>query len=225
MNTAELKPGKEPIRLFQSNILEFFTHIHPAVVLVVYLPLILFLLIYGILDGPAGSEGLAGAAGQALPGGVWTIPLYWLAGLLFWTPSEYLLHRFLFHFTPRRPWQERVSFLFHGVHHAQPMVKTRLVMPPAVSLPLAALFFLFFRLVFLVIPGGLPAALIVCSGFLTGYLSYDMLHYAMHHFNIKSGYVQKVRRNHMRHHSLTPNKRFGVTTVFWDRVFGTYVGD
>lgn len=211
MNTAETRSSKEPIRLFQSDILEFFTHIHPAAVAAVYLPLLLFLLAFGTL--------------QTAPGGGWAVPLLWAAGLLIWTPAEYLLHRFLFHFTPRTPRQERVSFLFHGVHHAQPMVKTRLVMPPALSLPLAGLFFLFFRLVFQVIPGGLAATLLLSSGFLTGYLLYDMLHYAMHHFDIKSGYVQKVRRNHMRHHALTPNKRFGVTTLFWDRVFGTYVED
>ena len=219
MNTADTKSGKEPIRLFQSDILEFFTHIHPAAVAAVYLPLIGLLLAIGIRYAPPG----AGPA--ATPGGGWLVPLLWAAGLLIWTPAEYLLHRFLFHFAPRTPRQERVSFLFHGVHHSQPMVKTRLVMPPALSLPLAGLFFLFFRLVFLVIPGGLAATLILSSGFLTGYLLYDMLHYAMHHFNIKSGYVQKVRRNHMRHHALTPNKRFGVTTLFWDRVFGTYVED
>ncbi|MCF7947630.1 MAG: sterol desaturase family protein [Spirochaetia bacterium] len=211
MNTADTTSSKEPIRLFQSDILEFFTHIHPAAVAAVYLPLILFLLMFGTLQGA--------------PGGAWVVPLLWAVGLLMWTPSEYLLHRFLFHFTPRTPRQERVSFLFHGVHHAQPMVKTRLVMPPALSLPLAGLFFLFFRLVFLAMPGGLAATLIVSSGFLSGYLLYDMLHYAMHHFNIKSGYVQKVRRNHMRHHALTPNKRFGVTTLFWDRIFRTYVED
>ena len=209
MNTADTKSGKEPIRLFRSDLLEFFTHIHPAVVAAVYLPLILVLLVFGTL--------------QRAPGGIWAAALLWAAGLLIWTPAEYLLHRFLFHFTPRTPRQERVSFLFHGVHHAQPMVKTRLVMPPAVSLPLAGLFFLLFRLLFLLIPGGYAEAMILSSGFLAGYLSYDMLHYAMHHFNIKSGYVQKVRRNHMRHHALTPDKRFGVTTVFWDRVFGTYV--
>jgi len=211
MNTAEIKSGKEPIRLFQSGILEFFTHIHPAVVAVIYTALILFLLGFGIL--------------QRAPGEYWLVPLLWAAGLLLWTPAEYLLHRFLFHFTPRTPRQKRVSFLFHGVHHAQPMVKTRLVMPPLLSLPLAGLFFLLFRLVFLVIPGGPAAPMILSSGFLTGYLLYDMLHYAMHHFNIKSGYVHKVRRNHMRHHALTPNQRFGVTTVFWDRLFGTYVED
>ncbi len=40
MNTADTKSGKEPIRLFQSDIFEFFTHIHPAAVAAVYLPLI-----------------------------------------------------------------------------------------------------------------------------------------------------------------------------------------
>ena len=34
-----------------------------------------------------------------------------------------------------------MHFIIHGVHHDHPNDKLRLVMPPAVSIPLAALFF------------------------------------------------------------------------------------
>jgi sterol desaturase/sphingolipid hydroxylase (fatty acid hydroxylase superfamily) len=208
-NTQPVHSNKEPIRLFKSDFLEFFTHIHPAAVLAIFLPLVIGFAVSGMRNTSTG----------ALP----YLPVFWVLGLLIWTPTEYLLHRFLFHFSPRGKTQKRISFLFHGIHHAQPMVKTRLVMPPIVSLPLAALFYGLFHLLLRVTGFGPGLSDMLFSGFLAGYLSYDMLHYSMHHFNIKSGYLQKIRRNHMRHHALTPNKRFGVTTLFWDRVFGTYV--
>jgi len=61
---------------------------------------------------------------------VWaSIPAFF-GGILLWSFAEYCLHRFIFHFTPRTQRQKRIAFLMHGVHHAQPRVKTRLVMPP-----------------------------------------------------------------------------------------------
>ena len=36
--------SEEPIRLFKSDFLEFFTHIHPAVVLLLYVPVVVFFL-------------------------------------------------------------------------------------------------------------------------------------------------------------------------------------
>ena len=35
----------EPIRLFESDFLEFFTHIHPAVVLIIWVPVMVVFLI------------------------------------------------------------------------------------------------------------------------------------------------------------------------------------
>jgi len=229
MNQSDIKHEREPIRLFHSGFLEYFTHVNPVLVPLLYIPAISYLLYRG-----------AAYTGDYRWG---VLVLFWITGLAVWSPVEYLLHRFFFHFKPRGQRQERISFLFHGVHHAQPMVKTRLVMPPMVSIPLAVLFYFLFRLtVTLVIllidrtggsmipgiDGSIHAAWPVYplfAGFLSGYVLYDMLHYSMHHFNIKSGYIRKIRRHHMRHHSLTPDKRFGVTSDIWDRVFGTHVAD
>jgi sterol desaturase/sphingolipid hydroxylase (fatty acid hydroxylase superfamily) len=132
-----------------------------------------------------------------------------------------MVHRFVFHFPPRTPWQERLSFLFHGVHHAQPRSKTRLVMPPMVSVPLALLFYALFYLVVVVllgVPHWLPA---LFAGFVSGYLAYDMLHYAMHHAPMRARPLKYVRRYHMLHHTQTPGRRFGVSSPLWDWVFGT----
>ena len=43
-----------------------------------------------------------------------------LIGFFVWTISEYLLHRFVFHFAAKTERGQRIAFLFHGVHHAQP---------------------------------------------------------------------------------------------------------
>jgi sterol desaturase/sphingolipid hydroxylase (fatty acid hydroxylase superfamily) len=122
-----------PIRLFKSNFLEFFTHISPVTVTAIWLPVAGYFLARSIESASVGT------------GFAFYIPAGLVLGLFIWTLSEYLLHRFVFHFQPRQAWQERVIFLFHGIHHAQPQCKTRLVMPPVVSAPMAFLFFSLFQ--------------------------------------------------------------------------------
>ena len=63
-----------------------------------------------------------------------------LGGLGIWTLTEYWLHRLLFHWEPDNEFGRRMHFIIHGVHHDHPNDRMRLVMPPAVSIPLAALF-------------------------------------------------------------------------------------
>lgn len=208
MAHPEISRSREPIRLFESGFLEFFTHVHPAVILAIWAPVLAYFLYRAI-------------AGLVPAGAAYVIPVSFVIGLLIWTLAEYILHRFVFHFPARTPRQERLSFLFHGVHHAQPMSKTRLVMPPAVSIPLALLFYGLFLLVVGVAVGRPHWVAPLFAGFATGYLFYDMLHYSMHHLRMRGGYLKFVRRHHMQHHGATPDLRFGVTSAFWDRVFGT----
>ncbi len=205
MAKIKINTSDEPIRLFKSDLLEFFTHISPIAILVIWLPVVGIFLFLSITSNTSLSILFAG----------------FVLGLFFWTLAEYSLHRFVFHFPAKTPWQERLSFLFHGIHHEQPRIKTRLVMPPAVSIPLAAVFFglfyLFFGLIFSLQLWISP----VFSGFIFGYVIYDMLHYSTHHISMKKGYLRLVRQQHMHHHFQTPNMRFGVTSPIWDYVFGT----
>ena len=207
--------NEQPIRLFKSSFLEFFTHVHPVVVLIIWLPVALYHLALAV---------------SALPVSGLT-PLHlvigFLIGAVVWSLTEYTVHRFIFHFEPKSPppWLERMIFLFHGIHHAQPWDKTRLVMPPAVSVPLALLFyFLFSR-----IAGGLMGAPqwvdVLFSGFVVGYVAYDMIHYATHHLPMKWGVLKWLKKHHMLHHYKTPNERYGVSSPAWDVVFGTYPDD
>ena len=198
----------EPIRLFQSDFLEFFTHISPVTIVVLWLPIAVWLIVHAALT----------VRGPAFPA---FIPLGFLAGLILWTFAEYTLHRFLFHHKPSSPRQERIFFLFHGIHHAQPQVKTRLVMPFPVSIPMAALFF---GLFYLILGVGLKSSQWVAplmSGYLVGYLAYDLIHYATHHVPMRSGYAKYIKRHHMQHHYKDPATRFGVSSPIWDWVFGT----
>ncbi len=198
----------ESMRLFKSDFLEFFTHITPLAVLVMWVPVVVLLLAYAIVNSP-------------VAGFPWHILLGIGLGLLLWTAAEYNLHRFLFHYEPTNPRLERIFFLFHGVHHAQPQDKTRLVMPPVVSIPLALLFYGLFYLIFATILQAGHWVVPVMVGFMIGYLVYDMIHYATHHFPMRSGYLKYLKRYHMMHHYKDPDARFGVSSPLWDYVFGT----
>jgi len=194
-----------PIRLFNSNFMEFFTHISPVVVIIIYLPVVLYL--YG--RAAAGGFNL----GQVL--------LSLLIGLFIWSFLEYTLHRFVFHYRPRSPRQERIVFLFHGVHHAQPQCKTRLVMPPVVSLPMVGILFLLYNSLVGGLLGQPDWAQPLFAASLLGYLTYDLTHYATHHLPMRSGVLKALKRYHMLHHYRTPDARYGVSSPLWDLVFAT----
>jgi sterol desaturase/sphingolipid hydroxylase (fatty acid hydroxylase superfamily) len=198
-----------PIRLFKSDFLEFFTHISPVVVVILWLPIIIYFFVNSFRYVQPG----------AFP---FFIPIGFVAGILFWTFAEYMIHRFLFHYPAKSERAKKVFFLFHGVHHAQPHIKTRLVMPPVVSIPMALLAYGLLTLIvgsLLHSTAWVPA---LFSGFLTGYLGYDLIHYATHHAHMRRGIFKFLKRYHMQHHYKTPNMRFGVSSPLWDHVFGTY---
>jgi len=198
----------QPIRLFKSDFLEFFTHISPVTIVVVWLPVAVWLLVYA-------------AAGARAHASAIFVPAGFLIGLFLWSLAEYTLHRFLFHHKPANASQERLFFLFHGIHHAQPQVKTRLVMPLPVSIPMAVLFFALFSMVVGTLLKSPEWVAPLMAGFLIGYLLYDLTHYATHHFAMRSGYAKYIKRHHMQHHYKDAGTRFGVSSPLWDWVFGT----
>jgi sterol desaturase/sphingolipid hydroxylase (fatty acid hydroxylase superfamily) len=210
MDHLPVDKSKDPvsIRLFQSDFLEFFTHISPLTITVFWVPIVILLLFLAARAAPAG----------AFP---WHIPAAFITGLFLWTLGEYTLHRFLFHHQAKTEKAQRLFFLFHGVHHAQPQDKTRLVMPFPVSVPMALLFYGLFTLVLGVWLKAAPWVNPMAAGFLAGYLVYDLTHYAQHHFPMRSGYAKYIKRYHMAHHYKSPSTRFGVSSPLWDWVFGT----
>ena len=198
MKKNYISNSEESRRMFKSGLFEVLSKVHFSVPLFIYIPVIIFFTYQAFSNG-------IGIAGYAL---------FFLIGLAVWTATEYLLHRFIFHYYPSSEFGKRVHFIFHGVHHDYPKDKKRLVLPPSASIPLAALFYFLFSL-FL----ANEKLYAFFPGFLLGYLIYDMLHYAMHHHNFKSGIMKRVKQHHMLHHYQDPEHGYGVSSSLWDIIF------
>jgi dihydroceramide fatty acyl 2-hydroxylase len=186
-------------RMFESDLLDKVSRVHPAVPPILFGPVIVAGVVLGLLDGAG-----------------WMTLVWILCGYVFWTLTEYWLHRIVFHFEPDHGIGARLHFIIHGVHHDHPNDPMRLVMPPSVSVPLAVLFVWVFYLV-----AGSPAFMPFASGFLGGYLFYDMLHYHVHHHRPRTWMGRRLRELHMRHHFQDHDRGYGVSAPFWDHVFGT----
>ncbi|GAB1464291.1 sterol desaturase family protein [Pedobacter sp.] len=191
--------SKESTRMFKSDLLEPLSKVKYYVPLLIYVPLIFFLAWKSLFYVKTPVLEFFG----------------WLAfGLFIWTITEYVLHRWIFHFYPTSTWGKRIHFIFHGVHHDYPNDANRLVMPPSASIPLALGFYFLFDWL---LPDTTVYAFFI--GFIGGYLFYDMVHYALHHANFKSGFWKTLKHHHMLHHYQDASKGFGVSWMFWDGVF------
>jgi sterol desaturase/sphingolipid hydroxylase (fatty acid hydroxylase superfamily) len=185
--------------MFDSRLLDALSRVHPAVPVIIFAPLIVLLAAWGLsrVDAVVLVGLLAG-------------------GYAIWTLFEYWLHRVVFHFEPSAGIGARLHWIIHGVHHDHPNDPLRLVMPPAVSVPLAALVF---ALLYLAFGGDYAPGL--GAGFFAGYLVYDMLHYYLHHSRPHGRLGRVLRERHMRHHFQDETRGFGISAPYWDEVFGT----
>ncbi len=187
-------------RLFKSRIFERLTHTHFSVPLILY---------YGISAGL-----IIHASVHSLLGGGRTILLF-LVGFLSFTLFEYFVHRVVFHMAPTNKLKKWIAYSFHGVHHDHPNDKTRLAMPPVVSILLAAITYIAFRWVMgNNVYGFLP-------GFLSGYATYLFVHYIVHARRAPKNFLRILWIHHGIHHHKDDTVAFGVSSPFWDWVFGT----
>ncbi|MGK9476167.1 sterol desaturase family protein [Melioribacter sp. OK-6-Me] len=189
----------ETVRMFKNDFLESLSRVHWSVPLIIYVPVVayLFSLSFRFFN-------------------IWEIIFYFLAGIIVWTFTEYVLHRFVFHYEPKSETGKRLHFIMHGVHHDYPSDSKRLVMPPSVSIPLAIFFYIFYLYLL-----GNKVVSPFYAGFLTGYLIYDMTHYAVHHMRIKNKFWLEIKKHHMRHHYKDATRGFGVSQKTWDVIFNT----
>ncbi|AKU92908.1 Fatty acid hydroxylase-like protein [Vulgatibacter incomptus] len=188
--------------MFASELLDGFSRTPFFVVAILFVPIVLGMVAMGIHVGGVGPLGAVGL---------------FFGGLVTWTLTEYWLHRTLFHWEPEASWGPRFHFLLHGVHHHWPKDRLRLVMPPTVNLPLTVLFGSLFWLVL-----G-PRVWFFHAGFSLGYMTYDLMHYYLHHGHPKAHLLRKLQGHHMSHHfnKAYKDKRFGVSSPIWDWVFHT----
>jgi sterol desaturase/sphingolipid hydroxylase (fatty acid hydroxylase superfamily) len=198
------KHNGESIRIFKNPILESFTHVHPIIPLLLWAPVIMYLLYRGrTVKGVDGIE------------------FIWLFvfGILLWTLTEYVLHRYVFHWAPKSAAGKYFVFLFHGLHHDDPQDPTRLVMPPVPAILIVAILWSLFSLVF---PDKYMD--VIMAFFLVGYLCYDYIHYATHHFAMTSTVGKYLRKYHLQHHYSGERSKYGVSSPLWDYIFSTTKG-
>lgn len=188
-------------RMFESDFIEWFSRIHPITPFVAWIPVVLYVIYRSVARHDLGLGGVAGT---------------FVAGVLAWTLAEYLLHRYVFHWTKPTYWGRRIHFLLHGVHHDYPNDGDRLVMPLGFSVPLSVIFYALFTFAM-----GQRMGEPFFAGFVAGYLMYDGTHYAVHHFKQRTRLGKWVKRHHMLHHHLDHDGGFGVSSPLWDIIFRT----
>lgn len=189
----------ESVRMFKSDALDLVSRVHFSVPLYLYIPVIIACIYRAFFVFESNFFVFLGLV---------------IVGVFVWTFTEYNLHRFVFHFHPTSELGKRLNFITHGVHHDYPNDSKRLVMVPAISIPLCVIFYSLFYVLF-----GEKYVDSFFVGYVIGYLFYDLSHYALHHANFKSKFWLELKQNHMRHHYMEPDRGFGVSTTFWDLVY------
>lgn len=167
-----------------------------------------------VLYGLACAAMLTALAWGGPQGEGWTLVGLAAAGLATWTFLEYLLHRFVLH--GLKPFST-----LHAEHHLRP--NALICTPTVVSAGLIL------TLVFLpawAIAADARQAGAMTLGVVVGYLAYSIAHHATHHWRGEGPWLLRRKRWHALHHrayrvpGLTPG-HFGVTTLLWDRLFGS----
>lgn len=186
-------------RIFDSDLLEnTITTAPPALVPLVWIPIA-----FGHYYGAATLPKFVACALFAV-------------GIILWGAIEYALHRFVFHMTPNGYWTRTIHFALHGLHHVSPSDSNRLVFPLPLSLP----FYLAFGRGLFAVCSSSVAHMLLC-GAIWGYMSYDMLHWYVHHPRCV---LRFWKRCHQVHHYKNSDCNFGVSPPgkLFDFVFGTH---
>jgi 4-hydroxysphinganine ceramide fatty acyl 2-hydroxylase len=202
--TMATKTINDSGRIFQNPVLEALTKTHIA------FPLTIF---YG-----TGIVALYGTIAWLNKGVMAAVALF-LVGAFFFTLVEYLVHRYFYHMSTESPRKARIQYIFHGVHHDHPRDKKRLALPPLMSVLVAGMFIGLFRLVM----GEVGFAF--GGGFMTGYATYLLAHYAIHVYRPPKNILGVIWKHHNLHHYVGDKAAFGVSSPLWDHIFGTMPED
>jgi sterol desaturase/sphingolipid hydroxylase (fatty acid hydroxylase superfamily) len=187
-------------RLFQNPILEKLTRTNIAV------PLTIFAIYScGLLAWSVANTSLSAFQ---------TIGLFVL-GVIAFTWVEYMVHRYVFHMKTYTAVRAKFQYTIHGVHHEYPKDKDRLAMPPLLSVTIATVLLLLFRLVM----GDFAFAFL--PGFIVGYAAYLAIHYMVHAFAPPKNFLKALWINHGIHHYKDGDLIYGVSSPLWDYVYGT----
>lgn len=188
-------------RMFDSELFEFFSKVHPAVPFILWIPVVGLVAFYGLSSGVTQPQRFV---------------LWFPVGLVSWQLMEYVVHKKLFHWQGIGPISRRFHDIVHGFHHRYPDDPDRLVMPVAVSIGLGGLIGALAYLVHrpeLTLPWW--------CGLVSGYLFYDFMHWSTHHRRPLTRWGKKMRVHHMAHHFADIDSNLGISHRWVDRVMGT----
>jgi len=140
-------------------------------------------------------------------GSVPRLAVFFVLGGLLWPLIEYAVHGFLAH-----RMRTFVSPL-HWAHHEDPraVFTSPLAWMPAVVAVSGALGLAL----------GWAEAAALTAGAALGFARYEWLHWRIHFRAPRSAREARRRAHHLAHHYADPDAYHGVTTRFWDRVFGS----
>ena len=140
---------------------------------------------------------------------------FFIAGVCLWPALEYGMHSGLGHLFLRG----KTAFSReHLRHHAEKDFFAPTPKKIAVAIPVFAFLLMLFSLI-----SGFTNALALTLGFALMYTTYEFIHRRAHTHGPTGPYSRWVRRNHFSHHFQNPRKNHGVTTPFFDYIFGTHV--
>lgn len=199
--TAPVRPKhKGSAQLFQNPLLERLSHTHIALPVGIFAATGIISMYYGLTNGF-----MTGVAALGL----------FLVGLLAFTLIEYVVHRYVYHIPATTKGRAKFQYTMHGVHHEYPKDKTRLAMPPIITVFVASLLFFIFRFSF----GSYAFGLL--SGFTFGYAMYLFVHYAIHAYSPPKNFLKVWWTHHSQHHYRQDEVAFGVSSTLWDHIIGT----
>jgi sterol desaturase/sphingolipid hydroxylase (fatty acid hydroxylase superfamily) len=198
---ANAAKSERKVRAFDNPLLERLSRCHPALPAMLWGPVSALLLALGLRSGlgPLAVLGLG------------------MTGVLAWTLTEYLLHRWVFHWQPADPRLRRLVYPVHQLHH-DVQEWDRLVAPPLMSVPLALVLFAAARAI---VPP--PSVYPLFGGFILGYLGYDYIHLYTHFARPRTRLGKGLRRRHLQHHFARHDRWYGVSSPLWDYVFRTHL--
>lgn len=197
----DLKPKNQGSKqLFKNPVLEKLSRTHISVPLIIFFSFAVALLYWNTLNTSL----------TALQ----TVGMF-LLGVLSFSWVEYNVHRYVFHMATYTALRAKIQYVAHGVHHEFPKDKDRLAMPPLLSVTIATILLLLFRLVL----GDLVFSFL--PGFLVGYAGYLSVHYLVHAYQPPKNFFKVLWINHGKHHYKNGDIIFGVSTPLWDYIYGT----
>lgn len=200
METGITPKNKGSRQLFSNPVLEKLSRTHIAVPLIIFFVYSSVLLYWSVTHTSLS----------------WMISVgMFVLGVLVFTWVEYMVHRHVFHMRTYTDLRARLQYTMHGVHHEFPKDKDRLAMPPLLSVTIATVLLLVFK-VFL---GDMVFSFL--PGFLVGYAAYLGIHYMVHAYQPPKNVFKFLWINHSVHHYKDGEVVFGVSSPLWDYIYGT----